>query len=82
MSAEGLGLLVRDGRDGALAVLDTWRDEVRVELDLPDGRWLEVPARIAWRRTDDDDGGPQLRMGLEFLGTDAEDMRELAAYIG
>jgi c-di-GMP-binding flagellar brake protein YcgR len=79
ISAEGLGLVLRDGRDGAFAVLDKWQDEVEVELDLPDGNWLKLPAKIAWRRTEED--GAELRMGLEFGGIGETDRKALQSYI-
>lgn len=82
ISAEGLGLVLRDGHDGAFAVLDTWQGDVEIELDLPDGKWLKLPAKIAWRRTDQDDGGAeQLRVGLEFGEIGAADRKALGIYI-
>jgi c-di-GMP-binding flagellar brake protein YcgR len=81
ISAEGLGLVLRDGRDGAFAVLDAWQDQVEIELDLPDGNWLKLPAKIAWRRTDPDDGGERLRVGLEFGEIGEADRKALQSYI-
>jgi c-di-GMP-binding flagellar brake protein YcgR len=79
LSAEGLGLVLRDGRDGFFTVLDKWQDDVEVELDLPDGNWLKLPATIAWRRTEED--GTELRMGLEFGGIGEADRKALEHYI-
>jgi len=77
MSAEGLGLIIRDGRDGVFGALDAWRDEVEVQLNMPDGNMVECPATIAWRRTGQDDDGEHLRLGLEFSEIGATDRKIL-----
>jgi hypothetical protein len=72
---------VSDGRDGVFAALDAWREEVEVELNLPDGNSISLPATIAWRRTDPDEGGEHLRMGLKFGDVDEASRKALAHYI-
>jgi len=81
MSAEGLGLIIRDGLDGVFGALDAWRDEVEVQLNMPDGNMVECPATIAWRRSGHDDDGEHLRLGLEFGEIGATDRRILARCI-
>jgi c-di-GMP-binding flagellar brake protein YcgR len=81
ISASGLGLIISDDRNGLFAMLDAWRDEVEVELNLPDGNSIKLPATIAWRRADQDDGCEQLLLGLKFGDVDAADSKALAHYI-
>ena len=79
ISAEGLGLILSTDIDGASTVLDSWQEAVEVELDLPDGNWLKLPAKIAWRRSED--GSGELRMGLEFGAIGVSEKKALKAYI-
>ena len=79
ISAEGLGLVLNSDVDGAFAVLDSWQEAVEVELDFPDGKWITLPAKIAWRRSEEAAG--ELRMGLEFGAVGVAEKKALAIYI-
>jgi hypothetical protein len=54
-----------------------------VEIDLPTGEPLQTVGRVAWTRASipTQEGKPQIGVGIEFVGTSAEELRRLEDFL-
>ena len=77
LSAQGLGLEVRGKYPDSFDELVKTHEPLTVEVDLPDGKKLEIPAKVVWSRLEKVEGEMRFRVGLCFLEIGAREHEAL-----
>lgn len=81
ISTGGLGVEIAGEYPDSYDKLKSWKGQVEVEMDLPSGQKLVVPAAVAWGRLEEVEGKKKFRVGLKFLELDERSRRLLSELV-